>query len=91
MKPWERWAFNGLNIVVAITGLAYLYMKYVLPSDDPFAVVNHPWQSSMLSLHVVVATPSQIAAQINRVWSLGDDAAPDAVIRPGVPPDNQTI
>ena len=55
MKQWERWSFNGLNIVVAITGLAYLYMKYVLPSDDPFAVVNHPWQSSMLSLHVVVA------------------------------------
>ncbi|HEX5018669.1 MAG TPA: GspE/PulE family protein [Actinomycetes bacterium] len=30
------------------------------------------------SLHVVVATQSQITAQINRVWSLGDDAA-DAV------------
>ena len=30
------------------------------------------------SLHVVVATTSQIVAQINRVWSLGDDAA-DAV------------
>ncbi|MFL6180439.1 MAG: GspE/PulE family protein [Actinomycetes bacterium] len=30
------------------------------------------------TLHVVVATPSQIKAQINRVWSLGDDAA-DAV------------
>ena len=30
------------------------------------------------SLHVVVSTPSQIKAQINRVWSLGDDAA-DAV------------
>lgn len=30
------------------------------------------------SLHVVVATPSQIAAQIERVWSIGDDAA-DAV------------
>jgi type IV pilus assembly protein PilB len=30
------------------------------------------------SLHVVVATPSQIAAQIKRVWSVGDDAA-DAV------------
>ena len=55
MKRWERWSFNGLNIVVAITGLAYLYMKYLLPSDDPFAVVNHPWQSSMLSLHVIVA------------------------------------
>ena len=55
MKPWERRSFNGLNIVVAITGLAYLYMKYALVSDDPFAVVNHPWQSSMLSLHVVFA------------------------------------
>ena len=30
------------------------------------------------SLHVVVSTPSQIAAQIKRVWSIGDDAA-DAV------------
>ena len=55
MRRWERWSFNGLNIVVAITGLAYLYMKYLLASDDPFAVVNHPWQSSMLSLHVVAA------------------------------------
>ena len=55
MKPWERRSFNGLNIVVAITGLAYLYMKYALASDDPFAVVNHPWQSSVLSLHVVFA------------------------------------
>ena len=55
MKPWERRSFNGLNVVVAITGLAYLYMRYALVSDDPFAVVNHPWQSSMLSLHVVFA------------------------------------
>ena len=55
MRPWERRSFNGLNIVVAITGFAYLYMKYALPSDDPFSVVNHPWQSSMLSLHVVLA------------------------------------
>ena len=55
MKPWERRSFNGLNIVVAITGFAYLYMKYGLSSDDPFAVVNHPWQSSMLSLHLLFA------------------------------------
>ena len=55
MKRWERWSFNGLNIVVAATGLAYIYMKYLLPSDDPFAVVNHPWQASMLALHVVAA------------------------------------
>ena len=55
MKPWERRSFNGLNIAVAITGIAYLYMKYALPSNDPFAVVNHPWQSFVLSLHVVFA------------------------------------
>ena len=35
-------------------------------------------QTHVRSLHVVVSTPSQIKAQINRVWSLGDDAA-DAV------------
>ena len=55
MKRWERWSFNALNVAVAITGIAYFYMKYLLSSDDPFAVVNHAWQSSMLSLHVVFA------------------------------------
>ena len=55
MKPWERRSFNTLNVIVAVTGLVYLYMKYLLPTDDPFAVVNHPWQGSMLSLHIVVA------------------------------------
>ncbi len=55
MKRWERWSFNALNVVVAMTGIVYLFMKYLLSTDDPFSVVNHPWQSSMLSLHVVVA------------------------------------
>ena len=55
MKRWERWSFNALNAVVALTGVAYFWMKYLLVTDDPFAVVNHPWQSSMLSLHVVTA------------------------------------
>jgi type IV pilus assembly protein PilB len=35
-------------------------------------------QTRERSLHVVVATPTQIAVQVKRVWSLGDDAA-DAV------------
>ena len=55
MKRWERWSFNALNVVVAMTGIVYLFMKYLLSTDDPFSVVNHPWQSSMRSLHVVVA------------------------------------
>lgn len=52
---WERWAFNALHAVVAATGAAYLYMKLVLTTDDPFALVNHPWQPAMLSIHVVAA------------------------------------
>lgn len=55
MKRWERWSFNALNAVVAVTGLAYFVMKYLLATDDPFAVVNHPWEPTMLALHVVSA------------------------------------
>jgi hypothetical protein len=59
MKRWERWTFNALSLVVAATGFAYLWMKYALQNDDPFAVVNHPWQTVMLDLHVV-ASPAFI-------------------------------
>ena len=59
MKRWERWTFNGLSLVVAATGFAYFWMKYAVVSDDPFAVVNHPWQAAMLSVHVV-ASPAFI-------------------------------
>ena len=59
MKTWERWTFNVLALAVAATGLAYLWMKYFQQNTDPFAVVNHPWQSAMLSLHVV-ASPAFI-------------------------------
>ena len=55
MKRWERWTFNALNVVVGMTGIIYFSMKYGLVTDDPFAVVNHPWQPLMLSLHVVAA------------------------------------
>ena len=55
MKRWERWSFNALNAVVATTGVVYFSMKYLLATDDPFAVVNHPWQPTMLALHIVAA------------------------------------
>lgn len=55
MKRWERWTFNISAAVTAITGLAYFWMKYLLVTDDPFALVNHPWQATTLHLHVLVA------------------------------------
>jgi hypothetical protein len=30
-------------------------MKYLLVSDDPFAVANHPWQGVVLKSHILVA------------------------------------
>ncbi len=55
MTWWERWGFNAFHVIVAVTGLVYLYMKYALTTDDPFAIVNHPWQPTMLSAHVLAA------------------------------------
>lgn len=55
MSSWERWAFNLSALAVTVTGLVYLWMKYLLDNDDPFAVVNHPWQGATLHLHVLTA------------------------------------
>jgi hypothetical protein len=57
MKPWERWSFNLCALAVAASGIAYFWMKYLLQVDDPFAVVNHPWQNAMLHLHVLASPP----------------------------------
>jgi hypothetical protein len=57
VKPWERWAFGLLALALALTGFAYFAMKYLMSSDDPFAVVNHPWQPAMLTLHVLASPP----------------------------------
>ncbi len=55
MKWWEQWAFNALHGVVAVTGIGYFYMKHLVTAVDPFAVINHPWQPAMLSVHVLAA------------------------------------
>ncbi len=55
MTWWEKWAFNLLHGLVAVTGIAYFWMKYLVTPTDPFAVVNHPWQPSMLAWHLVAA------------------------------------
>jgi hypothetical protein len=59
MTRWERRSFNLLAAVVTLSGFAYLWMKYLVQSTDPFSVVNHPWQTTMLAMHVV-ASPAFI-------------------------------
>ena len=52
MKRWERWTFNTLAAAVSVTGFLFFWMKYFVAPADPFAVVNHPLQALMLSLHI---------------------------------------
>jgi hypothetical protein len=55
MKRWERWGLNASCFVITATGIVYLWMKYFVRNDDPFAVVNHPWQAAMLHAHLLAA------------------------------------
>lgn len=55
MNRLERWSVVAGSFLVTLTGVVYLWMKYLLRSDDPFAVVNHPWQPAVLKLHILTA------------------------------------
>lgn len=48
--------FLGLaTALTGATGAVYAAMKYLLTNDDPYSVVNHPWQPAFLSGHVLAA------------------------------------
>ncbi|MCY4662946.1 MAG: hypothetical protein OXF93_24560 [Acidobacteria bacterium] len=51
----ERWFFNAMHAVITLSGVAYFCMKYLMATDDPFALINHPWEPAMLSIHVMAA------------------------------------
>ena len=55
MTRWEKWLLNSSALLVSLTGVVYLWMKYGLGSDDPFSVINHPWQPLTLDLHILSA------------------------------------
>lgn len=55
MTRFERWSVWGTSLGTFVTGLVYLWMKYLVVSSDPFAVINHPWQPLVLKLHILVA------------------------------------
>jgi hypothetical protein len=51
----------------AVTGLVYVWMKYMLTPADPWAVANHPLQPWVLKAHILVA-PVMLFA-VGMVWS----------------------
>ncbi len=55
MNRVDVWLFHISNGLVIITGLVYAWMAYFCQSDDPYAVVGHPWQPHFQHAHVLVA------------------------------------
>jgi len=67
-------------LAMAVTGLGFAWMKYFMKSDDPFAVVNHPWQPHLLSLHVLLAPLAVFAIGWvfgNHIWPAYRGGAPN--------------
>ncbi len=55
MTPFERWAVWLTTAGTLLTGLAYWWMKDLMPSTDPWAVINHPLQPWALKTHILIA------------------------------------
>ncbi|MFQ5745703.1 MAG: hypothetical protein ACE5HF_00615 [Gemmatimonadota bacterium] len=55
MSPFERWTVRITSGLTALSGLGYLWTKYLLSSPDPWAVVNHPLEPWFLKIHVLTA------------------------------------
>jgi hypothetical protein len=54
VNRFERILLHLSALGAAATGGIFFWMKHVLRSDDPFSVVHHPWQPSVLALHVLI-------------------------------------
>ncbi len=55
MSRWESWSLHILTAVVSVTGIVFFVMKYMMATDDPFALINHPLQPAMLDIHILAA------------------------------------
>ena len=55
MSSFERWSVWITSLLVTLTGVVYLWMKYLLPEPGGFSVVRHPLQPLVLKLHILTA------------------------------------
>jgi len=55
MRVWEHRSFTTLHFLVAGTGFGYIYLKYFTASDSSFAIIQHPWQSPLMAIHIVTS------------------------------------
>lgn len=55
MSRLEAWLHHLANLLVCGTGLLYAWFLYCVHPEDPYAVVNHPWQPQAQHAHVLLA------------------------------------
>lgn len=55
MSPFERWSVWLTTAGTLLTGVVYWWMKDLMPSTDPWAVINHPLQPWVLKAHILIA------------------------------------
>jgi hypothetical protein len=55
MKRWEAWTNHIGWSLTALSGLVYGVLKYFVTSPDPDSRLSHPWQPSVLALHLLAA------------------------------------
>jgi hypothetical protein len=55
MKRWELFLLHASAIAIAISGVVYGFMKYVMTGSDPDSPLGHPWQPGVLKAHVLAA------------------------------------
>ena len=55
MTGLEKWTVWVTSILVFVTGVVYLWMKYWLPAPDAFSIIHHPLQPLFLKLHILTA------------------------------------
>lgn len=55
MSRGEARLAHAATFLVGVTGLYYGWMRYLAQPEDPFAIVNHPWQPHLLAAHILLA------------------------------------
>lgn len=55
MTRFEKWSVWVTSLLTVLTGAAYFVTKYLLTSQDPYTVINHPLQPYLLKAHILVS------------------------------------
>ena len=55
MTRFEKWSVWVTSAATVVTGVVYMWMKYLLSPTEPWAVINHPLQPWVLKAHILVS------------------------------------